>query len=427
MNRNDPFGDLLESFFAGSAEAPPRAPRDAVARKCLGSTVAALQAGDLRDTQTASMLDGASCVLSLAESDPSLVDASIAVPAGHVAALRSESDRVKRELAAAVHHHGWRLREIQFVALDPGTRPPTTPPKRGELVEELARAVADKKAYEVEQFCDLLNLPPHPKSDADPWQSKVVYTRGRLAALDMPGLVRVAGQVLDEMDSQPLQQLIDRYRPPGSTGSVKNLIFGSTRKPDLVLADALSNDVALMNPEAALIYDDGIPEEGLSWRILVRALLPNDAGTDEPTAARTLYTRLHECLASPPERYFFEAYATRYRRGFDQPALIPQVWVHYDPRSRWERDAPVVTTQRMDFLLLLAGGRRVVCELDGKTHYTDDEGAPSPSRYAQMVRDDRELRLRGYEVYRFGASEVFGQASTLELVNDFFDRLLDKQ
>jgi hypothetical protein len=68
---------------------------------------------------------------------------------------------------------------------------------------------------------------------------------------------------------------------------------------------------------------------------------------------------------------------------------------------------------------LLAGGRRVVLQVDGKTHYTDDAGDPSPRRYAEMVRDDRELRLRGYEVYRFGGAELPDDAAAVALVGEF--------
>jgi hypothetical protein len=231
--------------------------------------------------------------------------------------------------------------------------------------------------------------------------------------------------MLEELDSPSLGALVDRNRPAGPAGPVKNLVFGSTTKPDLVLADALSNDLALVNADAALMYDGGIPDDGLSWRTLLHALLP-DAAADERDAANRLYRRLIKCLASEPERLLFRVYAGRCRRlGFDQPALVPQVWVHYDPRSRRQRgNAPVYTTQRMDFLLLLAGGRRVVLEVDGKTHYTDDAGDPAPRRYAEMVRDDRELRLRGYEVYRFGGAELPDDAAAVALVGEFFARLL---
>jgi hypothetical protein len=58
----------------------------------------------------------------------------------------------------------------------------------------------------------------------------------------------------------------------------------------------------------------------------------------------------------------------------------------------------------MDFLLLLPGRRRVVLEVDGKHHSAD--GRASPTRYAEMVRADRELRPAGYEVYRFDGAEL---------------------
>ena len=87
------------------------------------------------------------------------------------------------------------------------------------------------------------------------------------------------------------------------------------------------------------------------------------------------------------------------------PALIPQVYLHYDPRNAAQRgDQRVLPRQRMDFLLLLSHGVRVVVEVDGKHHFANGDIA-SPSRYAEMAMEDRRLRLQGYEVYRFGAAE----------------------
>jgi hypothetical protein len=42
-----------------------------------------------------------------------------------------------------------------------------------------------------------------------------------------------------------------------------------------------------------------------------------------------------------------------------------------------------------------------------------------------MVAADRDLRLAGYEVYRFGANELTGHGST-ERIEGFFRRLLHK-
>jgi len=78
----------------------------------------------------------------------------------------------------------------------------------------------------------------------------------------------------------------------------------------------------------------------------------------------------------------------------------------------------------MDFLLLLSPLERIVIEVDGKQHYSDGDFS-SPSRYAEMVNADRELRLLGYEVYRFGGAELAGDTGE-SMVRDFFFRLFRK-
>ena len=60
----------------------------------------------------------------------------------------------------------------------------------------------------------------------------------------------------------------------------------------------------------------------------------------------------------------------------------------------------------MDFLLLLPNRIRIVIECDGIQHYADDAGRADPRRYAEMIAEDRELRLRGYEIYRFSGHEL---------------------
>jgi very-short-patch-repair endonuclease len=78
----------------------------------------------------------------------------------------------------------------------------------------------------------------------------------------------------------------------------------------------------------------------------------------------------------------------------------------------------------MDFLLLLPHRNRVVIEVDGTQHFSHD-GEPSLGKYAQMVRADRDLRLLGYEVYRFGAIELIG-ASASDVVKSMIERLFRK-
>ncbi|GII32896.1 hypothetical protein [Planotetraspora mira] len=48
------------------------------------------------------------------------------------------------------------------------------------------------------------------------------------------------------------------------------------------------------------------------------------------------------------------------------PALLPEVWLHWDPKTVRARGTEALLRFRMDFLLLLSRGQRVVLEVDGR-------------------------------------------------------------
>jgi very-short-patch-repair endonuclease len=77
----------------------------------------------------------------------------------------------------------------------------------------------------------------------------------------------------------------------------------------------------------------------------------------------------------------------------------------------------------MDFLLLLPRGQRVVLEVDGSHHFTSPDGRPDAARYADGVRGDRDLKLSGYEVFRFGATELQDRECARTLLRQFFAEL----
>lgn len=56
---------------------------------------------------------------------------------------------------------------------------------------------------------------------------------------------------------------------------------------------------------------------------------------------------------------------------------------------------PPLPAQRMEFLMPLPGRRRVVLEVDGAQHYSQN-GRPSPPTYATMIGADHDLRFSGY-------------------------------
>jgi very-short-patch-repair endonuclease len=99
--------------------------------------------------------------------------------------------------------------------------------------------------------------------------------------------------------------------------------------------------------------------------------------------------------------------------------------LHWDPKTVAQRGAAALLRFRMDFLML-AGAQRIVIEVDGAGHYADSRGYGDPARYATMMSADRDLRLSGYEVFRFGAQELRDPARAEPTLADFFHTLFDR-
>jgi hypothetical protein len=216
----------------------------------------------------------------------------------------------------------------------------------------------------------------------------------------------------------------------GPAGRAKNLIFASSDKPDLRFRDAVNNDIEIVsNADRVLIYDRPIGAEGLRWSDLQAWWAERERLEDPEQAKQTLYRRLRKSLPSnsPPQLLLFEAFFKKFGRAVPHlPALLPEVWLHWDPKTAAERGADALARFRMDFLLLLPRGPRVVIEVDGKHHYADQQGRASAQRYAAMMVSDRELRLAGYEVFRFGAAELDDEGQSKAMVGEFFAALFKR-
>ena len=211
-------------------------------------------------------------------------------------------------------------------------------------------------------------------------------------------------------------------------GAAKNLIFASQVKPDLRFLDAINNDIEIVSSaDKVLVYDRPIQRQGLRWKDLQTWWQEQNSLTPEQ-AKQTLYRRLEASLPvdSPPQTLLFTTYFKHFgKRIPGLPALLPEVWLHWDPKTVRERGPEALTRFRMDFLMLLPGEIRIVLEVDGKHHYSNDSGKADSARYAEMVRADRDLQLCGYDVYRFGAKELV-DAEGAECVGAFFDRLFSR-
>lgn len=265
------------------------------------------------------------------------------------------------------------------------------------------------------RFGALLEQAVHPLSRSGDDQTKAVAALNAVLARDGYELAQEG-----EISGHPLFRFRSLAR--GVSGRPKNLIFASRGpKPEIGFADAINNDIVILSGEdSCLVYDRPIGASGLLWSELVSWWGEVTPGAD----AAKLGARLQESLASDAECKLFATYFKAYRSTLGEvlPALLPQVYLHYDPAvvKSLRRRLPL-PRQRMDFLMLLPGRERIVIEVDGKHHFSKDD-LPSLKVYAEMVSADRELRLAGYEVYRFGANELVGDGAEAR-ITDFFDKL----
>jgi hypothetical protein len=210
----------------------------------------------------------------------------------------------------------------------------------------------------------------------------------------------------------------------------KNIIFASSEKPDLRLKDAISNRVeVLTHADKVLVYDRQISSSGLSWRELQNWWKETNSSSGDEDAKKKLYNRLRMCLpnSSPPQKNFFEAYYEYFKTEVPSlPALLPEVWLYWDHKTIHERGVEALPNLRMDFLMLLPGFVRVVIEIDGQQHYANERGDADPRKYAKLTSADRDMRLLGYDIYRFGGAELKDRIASVQLVGCFFDSLFKK-
>jgi hypothetical protein len=245
----------------------------------------------------------------------------------------------------------------------------------------------------------------------------------------------------DENDRVRKQEIYDEYQAilarieslgQGVGREFKNLIFAANGpKPEIVLLDATTNEIKIVkNEEYCLVYDRPLGENGLLWEELVDWWRDRKNLNDQTRSEqrRSLFKRLKASMDdNEPENILFNTY---YRCFFEKlgdslPALIPQVYLHYDPYT-WKQLKGVkrLARQRMDFLLLLPYRKNIVIEIDAKQHYSKNEQA-SPQLYAEMVEEDRRLKLAGYELYRFGGYEFLEIEQAQQTVKNFFSDLFN--
>jgi very-short-patch-repair endonuclease len=290
---------------------------------------------------------------------------------------------------------------------------------------------ASYKDWELDGICESFGMPPMTEPPA--YNSKRVAVQQRLARVALPEMREIARRVYDELHDEALGRMIgDTVGVRGVDGELRNLIFATVgAKPRIVLRDAINNTIEIAEgADRCLVYDRALTPAGITRGELIDWWSETTGEVDRSAAERSLRERLAESLDSGPELTLARGYG-KFTASRDDPedvaAMIPQVYLHYDPYTARELrtvdGGKYLARQRMDFLLLLSNSRRVVLEVDGKQHYADGDQA-SPKRYSEMVAEDRRIRLDGYEVFRFGGYELTQVDAAEDNVAKFFAELL---
>jgi len=350
---------------------------------------------------------------------------------------RTEINEIRSQLNNLLRPDLYELQQIDVISGKPVFGAVDVEPRKITpliLSNTIAEALWSKgpSAPNLPAYLDSLKVPPA-ETPLEPMASKRSYVQERLKRLEKPELVRLARRIIEDFPEDGLIDLInevDKKLIGAHKGRAKNLIFASTGfKPEIILSDSVNNDIKITkNKKDTLIYEEDIdPNQGLSWIELIAWWMKEHNIEDQDLANSELYNRL---LAScnEPEKMIMNSYGYILKeQGFHLPALIPQVYLHFDPFSKKQRgiSSPLMR-QRMDFLMLLPSRVRIVIELDGIEHYSDADGKANTNKYAEMMEEDRKIRLAGYEVYRFGGQDFVDKDKVRKDLRLFFDSLFLK-
>ncbi|PFZ90015.1 hypothetical protein [Bacillus wiedmannii] len=160
--------------------------------------------------------------------------------------------------------------------------------------------------------------------------------------------------------------------------------------------------------DAYLVYHDKIPTEGLTWKRLY-AWWENQRPThNKPEDLMDIMKK----VCNGAENRFLETYLHLYDDD-RYPAILPQVMIAYSPiLSKGDLKSLKIDPNHrytMDFKVIPNKNTKILIEIDGKEHYSkliNKQYIAAPSLYAAQVKEDRELKLKGYSIFRFGGFEV---------------------
>ncbi|USK71260.1 hypothetical protein [Peribacillus asahii] len=292
-----------------------------------------------------------------------------------------------------------------------------------DLVEAIGQFFVDRdvKSTVLPSICKSLGLEESIVGEEPATAGRKSFVERRLVNKDMYELLVVAEKVISEFGSEKLEMMVASIHG-GRKGDVKNLIFASNGPKPTVSFDLINGKIkSITDKKYCLIYDKPIfPAQGLTLGDLEQWWV-------DKKYKGSLYDRLYDSLQSESEEVFFETYYTTFNHLGDKvPALIPQVYYYYHPKTIQQLGKKAFT-QRMDFMLLVPR-RNFIFEIDGNHHYSVSDPnnskklIPSPALYGEMAAETRQLLLAGYEVYRFGGYEIY-KGKGRKIVREFFNEL----
>lgn len=208
-----------------------------------------------------------------------------------------------------------------------------------------------------------------------------------------------------------LDEIILDLKLNNNFDSIKYLIFGADKtKPDIVIKDVLDGKLDVINDKDLLVYNGDISNSFLykdfnKWW--------NKVSADKYKDYKSSLNAIEQKVA--------DYYKSNFKKD-EFPVLIPQVYLHYDPKNqkfrRMIEDGSILTFQRMDFLIIYRG-KRVIIEIDGETHTPEN----NLEKYSKQCKYDRDMRFLGYDVFRLGGFELTFNFEYV--VRDFFDKLFN--
>lgn len=211
-----------------------------------------------------------------------------------------------------------------------------------------------------------------------------------------------------------LYQPLFTLRNTNDFSKIQYLIFGNSKtKPDIIVRNVFDGDLSILNKDKLFVYD----------KIVNDSILYKDFNKWQKDNIEILKNYKIEENLGVIEQKFFKYYKQNYFNE-NHPVLIPQVYLHYDPKTIEERKESLYQNgfyrQRIDFMMVYKG-KRIIIEIDGKEHYSDENGNVDLKKYSIQTHYDREMKFLGYDIFRFGGKEL-GESFD-KVLKEFFDNL----